>query len=314
MEQINTVYFIDSENINDVWVNLFDILSDNDKVTVFYTDRSAHISCENVRKLMNVNKNMISWISCYNMSSNALDFQLVTELGSMIAKNAAKEYVIVSNDTGFDSVVKYWGRESVNIRRMKGNMCGIQTEHSFDTAEYTVNKEISNLTGIQTFPTASADEPEPGKITPVKVKAVQLSGQTQPCFDSQTYSVINSLSKSMPIKSGTLLNNSLNNLFSTPDEGKKIYNKLKSHPEYGQSFKKNLLKNKSAKIENYISLILNVSRVESSDNSEVIRIIIKYLPDGSKKVHEKLVKTIGQEQANRVYKVLKKHFAVIKSL
>lgn len=314
MEQINTIYFIDSENINDVWVNLFDGLSDNDKVAVFYTDRSAHISCENVRKLMNVDKNIISWISCYNMSSNALDFQLVTELGSMIAKKAAKEYVIVSNDTGFDSVVKYWSRECINIRRMKGNMCSIQTERTIDTAEYTISKEINTSTSVQTFPPAGTDEPETGKITPVKVKAVQLNGQTSLSFDSQTYSVINTLSKSMPIKSGTLLNNSLNNLFPTPDEGKRIYNKLKSHPEYGQSFKKNLLKNKSAKIENYISLILNVGRVESSDNSEVIRIIIKYLPDGSKKVHEKLVKTIGQDQANRIYKVLKKHFAVIKSL
>lgn len=313
MEQINTIYFIDSENINDVWVSLFDNISENDRVIVFYTDKSAHISCENVRKLMEIDRDLITWISCYNLSSNALDFQLVTELGAMAAKNSAKEYVIVSNDTGFDSVVKYWSKQSVNIRRIKGNMCNVKIEKPAEPPETKTHSEINNFIGAQTAPTASS-EPEAEKIIPVRVKAVQVSSQAPLSLDSLSSAVISRLSKSMLIRTGTLLNNSLNNLFSTPEQGNKIYGKLKSHPEYGQSLRKNLLKSKTAKIENYISLILDIGEIECRNNAEISRIIIKYLPDGSKKVHEKLVKEVGQEQANQIYKVLKKHFAVLKKL
>lgn len=313
MEQINTIYFIDSENINDVWVSLFDNISENDRVIVFYTDKSAHISCENVRKLMEIDRDLITWISCYNLSSNALDFQLVTELGAMAAKNFAKEYVIVSNDTGFDSVVKYWSRQSVNIRRIKGNMCNVKIEKPVEPTEPKTHSEINNFIGAQTAPTDSS-EPEAEKIIPVRVKAVQVSSQAPLSLDPLSSAVISRLSKSMLIRTGTLLSNSLNNLFSTPEQGNKIYGKLKSHPEYGQSLRKNLLKSKTAKIENYIALILDIGEIECRDNAEISRIIIKNLPDGSKKIHEKLVKEVGQEQANQIYKVLKKHFAVLKKL
>lgn len=311
MEKTNTIYFIDSENINDIWVNLFDTISENDKIIVFYTDKSAHISCDNVRRLMEIDKNLISWISCYCLNSNALDFQLVTELGSMIAKGSANEYIIVSNDTGFDSVVKYWSNRSVNIHRIRGNDCCTKTEKQTDNLKNKSHNEIHNFIGTKSVPPADSDAE---KVSYVKVKAVQVAAPPAFTPDTELSSVINSLSKSMFIKSGTLLNNSLNNLYSKPREGTEIYNTLKCHPEYGQSLRKNLLKSRTARMENYISLVLKVSDSTITDTAEISKIIIKYLPEGSKKVHERLVKTVGQERANQIYKVLKKHFAVIKKL
>lgn len=311
MEKTNTIYFIDSENINDIWVNLFDTISANDKIIVFYTDNSAHISCDNVRKLMDIDKNLISWISCNCLNSNALDFQLVTELGSMIAKNSAKEYIIVSNDTGFDSVVKYWDSRAVKIHRIRGNDCCKKAEKHTDVPQNKSHSEIHNFIGTKSVPPAESNSE---KVNYVKVKAVQVSAPPAFTPDAELSAVINSLSKSMLIKSGTLLNNSLNNLYSKPREGTEVYNTLKCHPEYGQSLRKNLLKSRTARMENYISLILKISDPNITDTVEISRIIIKYLPEGSKKVHERLVKAVGQERANQIYKVLKKHFAVIKKL
>ena len=41
--EMRRTYLIDSENINDVWVELLQVLEDEDEILVFYTDKSAHM-------------------------------------------------------------------------------------------------------------------------------------------------------------------------------------------------------------------------------------------------------------------------------
>lgn len=45
-------YLIDSENINDVWVELLQVLEDEDEILVFYTDKSAHMGYDRIVCLM----------------------------------------------------------------------------------------------------------------------------------------------------------------------------------------------------------------------------------------------------------------------
>lgn len=116
-------YLIDSENINDVWVELLPCLGDKDEILVFYTDKSAHMGYDRIVRLIEQKKGIIRWIKCFE-GQNALDFQLVTELGSRISQDSKREYVIVSNDTGYDAVVRYWTLKECKVSRMKGVDCG----------------------------------------------------------------------------------------------------------------------------------------------------------------------------------------------
>ncbi|MGN0298565.1 MAG: PIN domain-containing protein [Lachnospiraceae bacterium] len=123
MAKTKRVYLVDTENVNDLWVNLLDRIDVEDKIVVFYTNNSPHMCVEKVVRLMKFKRSScISWIKCFE-GSNALDFQLVTQLGAMIAKNQQNEYVIVSNDNGFEAVVKYWQKNSLHVTRIKGNEC-----------------------------------------------------------------------------------------------------------------------------------------------------------------------------------------------
>mgnify|MGYP004518671845 FL=1 len=115
-------YFIDSENVHSLWLNLQMIIAEEDQIMVFYTDNSPNMKYEHIMDLMKLGENRIRFIKCYQ-GHNALDFQLVTELGASIAREPECEYVIVTNDTGFDAVVKYWLREGMNISRLKGAEC-----------------------------------------------------------------------------------------------------------------------------------------------------------------------------------------------
>ena len=55
-------------------------------------------------------------ILCY-AGKNGLDFQMVSYLGYLIKTAPKSEYIIVSNDTGFDAVVKFWSDREIEVCR-----------------------------------------------------------------------------------------------------------------------------------------------------------------------------------------------------
>ena len=115
------IYLVDSENVGDIWVPLLVSSQEDDEVLVFYTTKSPHMNYENVRILKETEKEA-DFIKCFE-GSNALDFQLVSELGYRLSQNADREYVIVSNDTGFDAAVRYWSTRKMPVSRLSGKEC-----------------------------------------------------------------------------------------------------------------------------------------------------------------------------------------------
>lgn len=108
--------FVDSENVGDSWIQLFDYLNDDDCILVFYTDKSPNMSYANVVALKQ-SPFEPEFILCENGTDNALDFQLVTYLGSYTVKNPDDNLIIVSKDKGFDSVVHFWTERGYHVCR-----------------------------------------------------------------------------------------------------------------------------------------------------------------------------------------------------
>lgn len=117
------VYLIDSENVGDVWVtHIMEFAKLQDEIVVFYTQKSPYMSYENIRKLMETDREIV-FIKCVE-GQNALDFQLVTELGYRIGnENDKAEYVVVTNDTGFDAAVRYWKTQGKQVKRYNVKFC-----------------------------------------------------------------------------------------------------------------------------------------------------------------------------------------------
>lgn len=110
-------YYVDSENVGDSWIDLYQSDTKNSDFLIFYTNRSPRIDYEHMITLMNTEKKKPEFINCYG-GNNALDFQLVSYIGYMLHDCNVSEIIIVSNDTGYDAVVDFWQDRDMNIFRM----------------------------------------------------------------------------------------------------------------------------------------------------------------------------------------------------
>ena len=130
-------FLVDSENVNDNWLMLFDMADEDDEIVVFYTKKSPHMSYMSVIRLIENNKINIRFEECYE-GTNALDFQLVSYMGYLMGRNntrsenecdaasaetGADEYIIMSNDTGYDPAVRFWKDKGYAVRRFNVNFC-----------------------------------------------------------------------------------------------------------------------------------------------------------------------------------------------
>lgn len=130
-------FLVDSENVNDNWLMLFDMADEDDEIVVFYTKKSPHMSYMSVIRLIENNKINIRFEECYE-GTNALDFQLVSYMGYLMgcggacsenecdassAETGADEYIIMSNDTGYDPAVRFWKDKGYAVRRFNVNFC-----------------------------------------------------------------------------------------------------------------------------------------------------------------------------------------------
>lgn len=111
------LYLIDTENVGTIWKNLIGD-EKKDKVYVFYTEQSPRISYDDFKQLLDLPRK-IELIKCC-AGRNALDFQLVSFLGHLLAKSKMKseQYYIVSNDKGFDPVCEFWTERGYKVERM----------------------------------------------------------------------------------------------------------------------------------------------------------------------------------------------------
>ena len=120
------IFMIDSENVGASWIQLLPALSEEDRIFVFYTDKSPYVSYENMLQVIKYGS-MPVFIKCFE-GTNALDFQLVSEMGYKLCENPEGEFIIISDDYGYDAAVKYWTKKGYNIRRIGKKGCKYQSE------------------------------------------------------------------------------------------------------------------------------------------------------------------------------------------
>ena len=102
-----THYFIDTENVGKRMSDLTDSLQTGDIIHMFYTDLNAGMNVT-MRMLGTITQTgaRVETIYCVCGSPNALDFQLVSFLSSML--NKKDKFVIYAYDTGYDAVCQFW--------------------------------------------------------------------------------------------------------------------------------------------------------------------------------------------------------------
>ena len=109
------VYLVDYENVSCNGLNGLESLTSADSVHIFYSTNANKITFEIHHQIISSPASF----HYYNVNvgkKNALDFQLSTYLGYLIASNAEEEYIIISNDETFSCLIKFWLNKQIDVK------------------------------------------------------------------------------------------------------------------------------------------------------------------------------------------------------
>lgn len=114
---MKTIYYVDIENVSTAFISILGSkISRRSTLAIFYSDENMKFNFMNLSQLELRGVN-VKFIKCFT-GRNALDFQLISTIGYSIAKLGTNcRYIIISNDTGYDSAVKYWRQFGYNVER-----------------------------------------------------------------------------------------------------------------------------------------------------------------------------------------------------
>lgn len=107
-------YMIDYENVKTGGLNGISRLTSSDRVIIFYSENANRLTFDLHQRLMS-SPAKIEYREVSVGGHNALDFQLVTYLGFLIAGDRDGQYMIISNDRGFEYVVNFWRKDGLQI-------------------------------------------------------------------------------------------------------------------------------------------------------------------------------------------------------
>lgn len=294
---MNTVYLIDSENVNDAWVELLPVLDHEDQIIVFYTDKSPHMCYQNVIALLN-NDKKVEFIKCFE-GNNALDFQLVTELGYLLCSAPKQTYIIVSNDTGFDAIVKYWQKKEYDVSRIRGKDCRKEVRKVVSCEEGTVSEnEDENICEFQEDVGESKTE----------------SGQeTNVLSFTDEEECVEEILKVVSLKNMTLLHNALTCMLGQK-KGDEVYSRIKENKSLYTEYREPAVLKKKERERYYIKLVLKQNELDEMQAAD----LQKWLGSVSKKnlneLHAGIIKKYGHIEGAKYYSALKKHLKIINKL
>lgn len=303
-------FLVDSENVNDNWLMLFDMADEDDEIIVFYTKKSPHMSYMSVIRLMENNKINIRFEESYE-GTNALDFQLVSYMGYLMgcagsfsenkcdassAKSCADEYIIMSNDTGYDPAVRFWKDKGFAVRRFNVNFCK-QAVQRRKNIKYQVvadipSKEDNANTNIDTNIDTDNDN---DAITAKSYNLNELfDGNHSSYTDSEPLNDELSTNDDLPASDELTTNDDLpaNDKLMTNDD---LPFTDEQHPDNGLPFK------------DAVSPVLKSEKTASEDfdHFEVDSFLNCMGKDNLLKLHETLVHVYGMKQGQTIYKTIK---------
>ena len=135
-------FYVDYENVQSIGLEGLDRLTEQDKVTVMYSNHADSIKIDIVKQLQNT-KAEVSFVEVDTGTPNALDFQLITLL--FIELNEEDEFLIISKDTGFDAAIKMAKRQNHNnVRRINNIQNDVEVRKAM--SEMNITDELISAT------------------------------------------------------------------------------------------------------------------------------------------------------------------------
>lgn len=167
---IMRLFLIDYENVNSAGLHGIGQASPEDRIILFYSHAANTLSFEIMDEMMDAHI-LPERVCLEKTGKNALDFQLVTFLGYLIAKENAEAYYIISRDSGFQSAISfcqaYFG---VKVHLKPSMKAAIGANKQPISAQERGKQDVRNSSNKTAKPQPVAK----------KVKGVRVQEQSQP--------------------------------------------------------------------------------------------------------------------------------------
>lgn len=201
-------YLVDTENVGSTWKDLLPAKTQDDQILLFYTENSPYMSYTDLQMILQY-PNQFELIRC-NPGKNGLDFQLVSYLGYLLCGSPESRFVIISNDNGFDAVVKFWTDKGMSI--LRGNTFHIlhpgevemQPDHhevNIRSGRYSRRRRLGH--GYRSSSYSETDRPAGTSVAataeyPAAPVSMTIS-QTTPAFEPSNVSTVNAAFTADPV-------------------------------------------------------------------------------------------------------------------
>lgn len=151
--KMKTFYLIDFENVHNEGMENIDSLSKDDHVHIFSTKNASTIRMDLVfSKGIDIQGHIVP------ARKQSLDMHLVSYLGNLLGINGQQcSYVIVSKDTDYDNIIKFWKEEGYpNISRKEAIPSNAKLQkqavpQKTSTVVYSNSKATKRETQVRSF-------------------------------------------------------------------------------------------------------------------------------------------------------------------
>lgn len=190
-------FLVDYENVNSSGLEGINCLDEEDRVVIFYGPNSNTVSFSIVEFIRESNIN-ISLFELRHPAPNAVDFQLSTYLGYLIASEKNAEFYIISKDKGYASSIDFCNDYLIEhpqkIERFTTISAALNQERSFvgiSILKDNMIKTYSNKTAFNlNNPKILHDNSIPVKKQKVMKLINTLGDEVNPVEKKQVYDTV----------------------------------------------------------------------------------------------------------------------------
>ncbi len=306
-----TIYFIDSENVNDNWIDTIPEIKKSDEIKVFYTEKSTNVSYEKFSKIADGGASL-NWIKCFT-GQNALDFQLVTDLGYSVAKGVKDTFVIISNDKGYDAVVNYWVVKGINISRVGVEM---ESPKKQKRRVATKVKAVKKVALKKENKKQEEKKKETKKSESNKQNNKEVANSPKSLWKrkpSSEMGYVEAVGRCISVKDLGNYHMVLTNLFGQ-EVGTKYYHMIKDDNEIKAKVSKTYITNREQRLDYLVRIFLSYNKKDFKDLQKILNVINDKKCDSLNNFYKLLTENFKEEKGRMYYNILKGIYSVLKGV
>ncbi|HAQ51525.1 MAG TPA: hypothetical protein DCR12_02015 [Lachnospiraceae bacterium] len=306
-----TIYFIDSENVNDNWIDTIPEIKKSDEIKVFYTEKSTNVSYEKFSKIADGGASL-NWIKCFT-GQNALDFQLVTDLGYSVAKGIKDTFVIISNDKGYDAVVNYWVVKGINISRVGVEM---ESPKKQKRRVATKVKAVKKVALKKENKKQEEKKKETKKSESNKQNNKEVANSPKSLWKrkpSSEMGYVEAVGRCISVKDLGNYHMVLTNLFGQ-EVGTKYYHMIKDDNEIKAKVSKTYITNREQRLDYLVRIFLSYNKKDFKDLQKILNVINDKKCDSLNNFYKLLTENFKEEKGRMYYNILKGIYSVLKGV